>query len=136
MTTSCSYVQIFIATPDGSGGYSIPKEPLAWSSPGATLGVKFDGAGNLYIANAPLGLLQVSQHHSTYPHRWQNPPAGSCSEFGMLQTPIADWWHQLSGALGSELVSRLMSSPAAMQSPAHVEAARAQEVLQFCQHTA
>lgn len=51
--------QIFIATPDGQGGYSIPDEPLAWSSPGATLGVKFDQGGNLYIANAPLGLLQV-----------------------------------------------------------------------------
>jgi hypothetical protein len=54
-------LQIFIATPDGAGGYSIPEEPLAWSSPGATLGVKFDLAGNLYIANAPLGLLQVRQ---------------------------------------------------------------------------
>jgi hypothetical protein len=55
----CSLLQIYIARPDGGGGYSVPAEPLAWSSPGATLGIKFDLAGNLYIANAPLGLLQV-----------------------------------------------------------------------------
>eukprot|EP00878_Enallax_costatus_P020231 GHUV01021380.1.p1 GENE.GHUV01021380.1~~GHUV01021380.1.p1 ORF type:complete len:200 (+),score=43.14 GHUV01021380.1:139-738(+) len=53
------YGKIFIATPDGKGGYSIPQEPLAHSYPGRTLGVKFDEQGNLYIANAPLGLLQL-----------------------------------------------------------------------------
>jgi hypothetical protein len=51
--------QIFIAAVDSSGNYVVPDEPLAWSSPGATLGVKFDMAGSLYICNAPLGLLQV-----------------------------------------------------------------------------
>ncbi|WIA21898.1 hypothetical protein OEZ85_004268 [Tetradesmus obliquus] len=51
--------KIFIATPDGRGGYSIPKEPLAYSSPGRTLGVKFDADGDLYMANSPLGLLQL-----------------------------------------------------------------------------
>ena len=52
-------LQIFIAAVDSSGNYVVPDEPLAWSSPGATLGVKFDMAGSLYICNAPLGLLQV-----------------------------------------------------------------------------
>eukprot|EP00882_Tetradesmus_deserticola_P006802 GHRQ01007162.1.p1 GENE.GHRQ01007162.1~~GHRQ01007162.1.p1 ORF type:complete len:400 (+),score=115.27 GHRQ01007162.1:158-1357(+) len=51
--------KIFIATPDGRGDYSIPLEPLAYSSPGRTLGVKFDADGNLYMANSPLGLLQL-----------------------------------------------------------------------------
>lgn len=51
--------QIFVATPDGSGGYSVPDEPLAWSSPGRTLGVKWGPDGSLYMANAPLGLLQL-----------------------------------------------------------------------------
>lgn len=51
--------RIYIAPPDGKGGYTVPEEPLAWSSPGATLGVKFDLAGSLYIANSPLGLLQL-----------------------------------------------------------------------------
>jgi len=55
-------LQIYIATPDGQGGYSLPEEPLAWSSPGRTLGVQFDLGADLVIANAPLGLLQV---------RWQ-----------------------------------------------------------------
>jgi hypothetical protein len=52
-------LQIFIATPDGRVGYTIPREPLAYSSPGRTLGVKFDVDGNLYMANSPLGLLQL-----------------------------------------------------------------------------
>lgn len=52
-------LQIFIAAVDSQGGYVVPDEPLAWSSPGATLGVRFDMAGSLYICNAPLGLLQV-----------------------------------------------------------------------------
>ncbi|KAF8057272.1 OXSR1 [Scenedesmus sp. PABB004] len=51
--------QIFIATPDGAGGYALPDEPLAYSSPGRTLGAAFDAAGDLYIANSPLGLLQL-----------------------------------------------------------------------------
>jgi hypothetical protein len=52
-------LQIFIAEPDGHGDYSITQEPLAYSSPGRTLGVKFDAEGNLYMANSPLGLLQL-----------------------------------------------------------------------------
>eukprot|EP00879_Flechtneria_rotunda_P017206 GHRR01018025.1.p1 GENE.GHRR01018025.1~~GHRR01018025.1.p1 ORF type:complete len:385 (+),score=107.69 GHRR01018025.1:394-1548(+) len=51
--------KIFIAEPDGKGGYNLPPEPLAYSSPGRPLGVKFDAEGNLYIANSPLGLLQL-----------------------------------------------------------------------------
>lgn len=92
-TTPILLSQIFIATPDGAGGYSIPDEPLAWSSPGATLGVKFDWAGNLYIANAPLGLLQVSQHCSKGSlSSWVKPwqpfylAAGACHQLdGMLR---------------------------------------------------
>jgi len=38
-------MQIFIADPDGQGGFTVPKEPLAWSSPGRTLGAKFDAGG-------------------------------------------------------------------------------------------
>lgn len=51
--------RVYIATPDGAGGYELPAEPLAWSSPGRTLGAAFDADGSLYMANAPLGLLKL-----------------------------------------------------------------------------
>jgi hypothetical protein len=60
-------VQIFIATPDGQGNYAA--SPLAWASPGRSLGVKFDANGDLLIANAPLGLLQLVSPGDTQQQR-------------------------------------------------------------------
>jgi sugar lactone lactonase YvrE len=52
--------QIFIATPDGAGGYTPSPEPVAYASPGRSLGAAWDPQGSsLYIANSPLGLLEL-----------------------------------------------------------------------------
>lgn len=52
--------QIFMAEPDNQGGYAVTPHPLPWASPGRSLGAKFDANGDLLIANAPLGLLQLA----------------------------------------------------------------------------
>lgn len=52
--------QVFVAAPDGAGGFSLPAEPVAWSSPGRTLGARWSADGaSLFLCNAPLGLLQL-----------------------------------------------------------------------------
>lgn len=56
----CTYAQIFMAEPDNQGGYAVTPHPLPWASPGRSLGAKFDANGDLLIANAPLGLLQLA----------------------------------------------------------------------------
>jgi hypothetical protein len=35
---TCHTRQVYIAAPDGHGNFSLPEEPLAWSSPGRVLG--------------------------------------------------------------------------------------------------
>jgi hypothetical protein len=64
-----SVLQIFIATPDDHHGYAVTPQPLAWASPGRVLGAKFDANGDLLIANAPLGLLQLASPGDTQQQR-------------------------------------------------------------------
>jgi hypothetical protein len=69
LLTTLFTAQIFIAMPDGQGGYAVTPQPLAWASPGRSLGVKFDSNGDLLIANAPLGLLQLASPGDTQHQR-------------------------------------------------------------------
>lgn len=48
-----------MADPGGAGGFAPPKL-LTRIAPGRSLGARFDGAGNLVVANAPLGLVVLT----------------------------------------------------------------------------
>jgi sugar lactone lactonase YvrE len=43
---------VWRAPPDGSGGYSLEKEPRAQLGPGRPLGFHFDAEGNLIVCNS------------------------------------------------------------------------------------